>query len=173
MACMAKWEADALTGIFTFNDQFYALYGTTAGREGGYQMPADVYAREFLHPDDQGMVAEEITKALSTPDPGYFSVREHRIIRRDGAVRWITVRIRVEKDAEGRTIRTHGANQDITDRKNAEEALRKANKQLNLLSGITRHDINNQLLALNGFVSLLQRNITDTSHEKYFSCDVS
>jgi PAS domain S-box-containing protein len=169
MAHMADWELDASTGVFTFNDRFYALYGTTAEREGGYQVPAEVYAREFNHPDDQHMVGEEIAKALSTPDSGYFALREHRIIRRDGEVRWIAVRIRITKDAEGRTIKTHGANQDITDRKKAEEALIQANNKLNLLSGITRHDINNQLLSLNGFVSLLQRDLSDTSHKKYFS----
>jgi len=43
---------------------------------------------------------------------------------------------------------------DITDRKRTEEALRQANKQLNLLSGITRHDILNQLMALKGYLYL-------------------
>jgi len=43
---------------------------------------------------------------------------------------------------------------DITDRKLAEDALRQANKQLNLLSSITRHDILNQLLALKGYIKL-------------------
>ncbi|MFA5376238.1 MAG: MASE3 domain-containing protein [Dehalococcoidia bacterium] len=43
---------------------------------------------------------------------------------------------------------------DITDRKQAEEALRQANKQLNLLSSITRHDILNQLMALKGYLEL-------------------
>ncbi|MEI6839914.1 MAG: HAMP domain-containing sensor histidine kinase [Methanomicrobiales archaeon] len=36
----------------------------------------------------------------------------------------------------------------------SEEALRVANKKLNLLSGITRHDIKNQLMALKGFLEL-------------------
>lgn len=40
---------------------------------------------------------------------------------------------------------------DITDRKLAEEALIQANKRLNLLSSITRHDILNQLMALKGY----------------------
>jgi PAS domain S-box-containing protein len=43
---------------------------------------------------------------------------------------------------------------DITDQKQAEEALHKANKQLNLLSSITRHDILNQLLVLRGYLEL-------------------
>ena len=43
---------------------------------------------------------------------------------------------------------------DITDRKQAEETLRATNKKLNLLSGITRHDIRNQLLALDAYIEL-------------------
>ena len=126
MAHMADWEFDVPTGIFTFNDRFYALYGTTAECEGGYLMPVDVYAREFVHPDDGDIVADEVKNAISTPDPGYVSQLEHRIIRRDGEVRHIVVRIRITKDAEGRTIKTHGANQDITNQKRAEDAIRES-----------------------------------------------
>lgn len=38
--------------------------------------------------------------------------------------------------------------------RHSEEALRMANKKLSLLSGITRHDIKNQLMALKGFLEL-------------------
>ena len=133
MAHMADWAFDVETGIFTFNDRFYELYATTAEREGGYQMPAEVYMREFTHPDDVAIVADEITKALARPEPGYFALREHRIIRRDGEIRYIIVRIRVTKDADGRTTGTHGANQDITERKFAEEALRESEERYRTL----------------------------------------
>jgi PAS domain S-box-containing protein len=126
LAHLANWEFDVRTGIFTFNDRFYAMYGTTAEREGGYQMPAERYAREFVHPDDAGMVAEEVRKAVETHDPLFTSQAEHRIIRRDGAIRYITVRFAVTKDAAGLTIKTHGANQDITERRQAEVALQKS-----------------------------------------------
>ncbi len=43
---------------------------------------------------------------------------------------------------------------DITERKLSEEALKQANKQLNLLSSVTRHDILNQLMALKGYLEL-------------------
>ncbi|HEX3001625.1 MAG TPA: PAS domain S-box protein, partial [Methanoregula sp.] len=59
----------------------------------------------------------------ATTDPQYTSLLEHRIIRRDGEIRTIAVRIGITKDAEGRTIKTHGANQDITDIRKAEAAL--------------------------------------------------
>jgi len=131
MANMGHWEFDVPTGVFTFNDRFYTLYATTAEREGGYQMPAERYAREFVHPEDRHLVAGEVEKALSTTDPGYLSQVEHRIIRRDGEIRHIVVRIRITKDAEGRTIRTHGANQDITERKLAEESRKATQIRLN------------------------------------------
>jgi two-component system, sensor histidine kinase PdtaS len=133
LAQMADWEFDVPTGIFTFNDRFYALYGTTAAREGGYRMAADTYAKEFVHPDDSSMVAAEVNRAITTADPGYHAQLEHRIIRRDGEVRYITVRIRITKDATGRTIKTHGANQDITDRRQAEQALRESEERYRTL----------------------------------------
>ncbi|MFH0816581.1 MAG: PAS domain S-box protein [Methanobacteriota archaeon] len=130
LAHIVNWEFDVATGIFTFNDRFYAFYGTTAELEGGYQMPADVYSKGFVHPDDIHVVADEVHKAILTTDPGYVSQLEHRIIRRDGEVRHIVVRIGITKGEDGRTIKTHGANQDITERKKAELALYHANASL-------------------------------------------
>jgi PAS domain S-box-containing protein len=43
---------------------------------------------------------------------------------------------------------------DITERKRADDDLRMLNKKLSLLSGITRHDISNQLMALNAYIEL-------------------
>jgi signal transduction histidine kinase len=57
---------------------------------------------------------------------------------------------------------------DITERKRAEEALSLANKKLNLLSGITRHDINNQLTVLMGFLSILEKKQPDPTLNEYF-----
>ena len=50
---------------------------------------------------------------------------------------------------------------DITERKQAEESLRMINQKLLLLSGITRHDILNQLTALKLYLNLVMEEITD------------
>ena len=84
LAHMAYWEFDASLGMFIFNDRFYALYGTTAEREGGYRMPVDAYVKNFVHPDDIAAVRSHIEKSLLTPGPSSLSEQEHRIIRRDG-----------------------------------------------------------------------------------------
>jgi len=59
---------------------------------------------------------------------------------------------------------------DITEQKRAEDALALANKKLNLLSSITRHDIRNQLMALNTYIELSQDHIADPAElKKFFS----
>lgn len=162
LANLANWEFDVGSGIFTFNDRFYNLYGTTAEREGGYQMPAGVYAREFVYPGERELVATEVANAIAATDPNYTRRVEHRIIRRDGEVRHIVVRFGITKDAEGRTIRSHGANQDITDQKRAEETIKRHLKEISsyydnapiglavLDTGLRYIRINRSLAELNG-----------------------
>jgi PAS domain S-box-containing protein len=58
--------------------------------------------------------------------------------------------------------------EDITHRKRAEDALKQVNKKLNLLSSITRHDIKNQLLALNGYIALSEEAIGNPVELKEF-----
>jgi PAS domain S-box-containing protein len=166
---LVSWETDPGTGLFIFNDRFYGLYGTSAMREGGYLMAPEKYIKEFVHPEDRESVAAVLNRYRAPADPDGEYQMEHRIIRRDGEVRHIVVRVGISKEPGGESIRIHGANQDITERKRAEEALQQAHKKLHLLTGITRHDISNQLLTLNGFVAVLHKKVTNPALESYFS----
>jgi signal transduction histidine kinase len=56
---------------------------------------------------------------------------------------------------------------DITDRKKAEESLYKANRQINLLTGITRHDILNNVSAILSMLDLVSLKVTDDSVRDY------
>ena len=71
---------------------------------------------------------------------------------------------------------------DITERKELEKemeyhaqelhhystSLATANKKLTLLSSITRHDINNQLMILTGYLTILEKKQPDATHNEYF-----
>ncbi len=133
MAHMGHWELDLSSMEFTFNDQFYSLYGTTSEREGGAVMSAERYAREFVHPEETGLVASEIGKIMSGTYDNSPAQIEHRIVRRDGETRYIIVRFMVVKDSGGKNVKTIGVNQDITERKRVEEALRTSEERFRVL----------------------------------------
>lgn len=52
---------------------------------------------------------------------------------------------------------------DITERRRAEKAFIEINRKLNLLSSITRHDINNQLFSLKAFLELMKDSLEDSA----------
>ncbi|MEI6107179.1 MAG: CHASE domain-containing protein [Opitutae bacterium] len=167
-AHLAHWEMDTATQTFTFNDRFYALYGTTAEREGGYQMPAEVYAREFLPPEEQHHVAESIAKLLT----GKIAELEleHRIRRRDGQYRHIFVRVTVKRNATERIVGTRGISQDITARISLEQQLkvlldkagRDARAQGELLREVN-HRVTNNLTSILGLFVREQKLLEPTA----------
>jgi PAS domain S-box-containing protein len=123
MAHLGPWEYDAINDLFIFNDIFYELFHTTADEVGGYTMSSAEYARRFVYPEDVHLVGEEVRKALQADDSTFSRQLDHRIIYADGEVGYISVRFFIVKDETGRTVRTYGVNQDITERKKQEQAL--------------------------------------------------
>jgi two-component system, cell cycle sensor histidine kinase and response regulator CckA len=156
LAKIVYWELDWATEIFTFNDSFYAFYGTTAEREGGYRMSADEYGRRFILPEDIPMVQRSVERNRAGKGPEFVVDLEHRIIRRNGEVRHILARTKGFRDARGRITRCYGANQDITERKRLEDQLLQAQKTeaVGTLSAGIAHDFKNVLAAIEGFASL-------------------
>jgi PAS domain S-box-containing protein len=89
---------------------------------------AELKANPFLwlsmvHPDDRKSVLQLTPQILAT----HKSVTiEHRIVRKDGVVRWVQNTTAPKVDADGRVVSYDGLVKDITDRKEAEEALRES-----------------------------------------------
>jgi PAS domain S-box-containing protein len=130
LAKLVRWEYDVDNDMFTFDNQFYSLYGSDEEKEGGRLMSSSTYANRFIPPEEAIVVAEETAKAISTSDPNYIGEVTHTIIRTDGKRRIINVRYGLIKDVKGRTVKTYGANQDITENKRKEEALRASETKL-------------------------------------------
>ncbi|MDO9118424.1 MAG: PAS domain-containing protein [Nitrospira sp.] len=80
-----------------------------------------------LHPDDSGQVFAALQEHLQQQTP--FDV-EYRIRTNRGDFRWLRGRGRAIRDLHGEPRRMAGSCQDITDRKIAEEALRRSETQL-------------------------------------------
>ncbi len=165
LAHIVNWEADPITGTFTFNDPFYSFYSTTAEREGGYVMSRDEYVRRFVHRDDIDKFYQFVEKTRKAMEPDLISHVEHRIVDRDGKVRHIQARTRIIRGRGGSIVRIYGANQDITDRKQVEEEKRHLETQLlqvrkmealGTLAGGIAHDFNNILEGIIGFAEMIR-----------------
>lgn len=87
--------------------------------------------------------------------------RESELIHKNGQIITVFISGRIQRDTDGNFVRTHCILHDITERKKDEESLHLANKKLNLLSGITRHDILNQLTILQGYQDLSREHLKD------------
>ena len=81
-------------------------------------------------------------------------VRSTGKLRFDEKTRWFDHSLVPVRDASGNVAQVLGISRDITDRNRAEEAIREANKKINLLTSITRHDVANQITILKGYTRI-------------------
>jgi PAS domain S-box-containing protein len=116
---------DVASGLMTISPGYAAIHGLPEGTEESSR--ADWRAR--IHPEDLSRLEARFGRALAARR------REHncdyRIVRPDGEVRWIQSRSVISYDSEAGP-RLVGANIDVTDRKQAEQALEERNMQLAL-----------------------------------------
>ena len=70
--------------------------------------------------------------------------------------------------SDGQLTGVLGISRDITERKHAVDALHQANRKLSLLSSITRHDIANQMIVLNGYLINFAETQADPAQKKFF-----
>ena len=168
LAHLAPWNYDVETNLFEFDKEFYVIYGTDVAREG-LTMAPDVYAREFLHPDDAWVVKMELEKSFLSTERHYSAQLEHRIIRRDGEVRTIAVKINVLRDDAGKIVKYYGANQDITERKRSEEELAKKNEELFAINQRLQQEIFDRVQAENQLkYFIFHDNLTGLFNRFYF-----
>ena len=127
-ARIAYWEVDLNSGSVVFSNQADRIFGVD-----GNSLPRDrdsFFA--LVHPDDLAGLKSLVAKAtdsLSSYDT------EYRIVRPDGAVRWIACRGQVLPDGKGRPVRIIGLSTDITEHKESEEALRLTLAEVQKLCG--------------------------------------
>jgi signal transduction histidine kinase len=85
---------------------------------------------------------------------------EYRIRRADGSYRWFhDVGGITQRTMTGEPKKVTGVVVDVTRRKEQEEQLRQRAEQLAVLNRIVRHDINNAMSVINGWLELLRDDI--------------
>ena len=116
------WDWDVKTG----RDRWFGDLKTIFGIESDtYSGDVDDFRRR-VYPEDQELVWKAVAAARQSRKP---YAAEFRVVRLDGAVRWITARGQFYYAANGDAERMLGMSVDITERKHAEEALKKSEEK--------------------------------------------
>lgn len=145
-APIVVWDTELR--ITTFNHAFERLTGLKA---------IDVLGKHLQVLFPEGNRQQSLHLIRKTLAGEHWEVVEIPILTINGQVRTVLWNSATIMDANGNILATIAQGQDITDRLRSEEALRTANRKLNLLSSITRHDINNVMMIMDGQLALLSR----------------
>ncbi len=123
------WQVEGKDALY-LSEEWYRIYGFDPG-EG---MPAWEKRLQRVHPEDRVKWQELIDRAMR--EKSDYEV-EFRIILPDGAVKHIRTVGHPVLNASGDLVQFVGSSTDITERKQAEEALRQAQEDLARVSRVT------------------------------------
>ena len=115
--------------------------------------------QDLTHPDDIEIGLSYARQILAGEIDTYHM--EKRYFHKSGQQIWALMSVSLVRDLEGTPLYFISQIENITERKQAEDALAIVNRKLHLLSSITRHDIINQLMVLKGYLELLKLKTVD------------
>lgn len=116
-AKVGTWDWNLVTDTLLWSDHMESMFGLAKG-----QFRGTVQAfLECVHPEDRQHVIDSIDACVKQ-NRTYRA--EHRIIRPDGAERWILETGDVMRNGKGQPVRMLGVTQDITEQKRAELQIR-------------------------------------------------
>jgi PAS domain S-box-containing protein len=162
-ANLGIWDWNVQTGDVMRNDRFAEMLGYSP----------EEFERTFaqwehlVHPEDLSDAKNHLQDHLNGNSP-YYEI-EYRARCKDGKWAWIYSKGKVMvRDEDGNPVRITGIQQDITEIRHYKDALKETNKKLNLLNSVTRHDISNRIMAANGFVYILNKELSLSPKEQEY-----
>lgn len=120
-----SWDWEIPTNTIIWSPENFDLYGLEAMSAA---LKYDAWCNA-IHPDDREWVNAEVLRVVEHRLPEYYA--EFRIIHPQKGTRWLLGQGSLTYDDQGNPVRLSGINLDITERKQAEQALQHAYAKLN------------------------------------------
>jgi PAS domain S-box-containing protein len=171
IAHLGSWELDLAGNRLSWSDEVYRIFGLQP-REFVATYEAFL---EAVHPEDRAAVDAAYSDSVRDGRRSYEI--QHRVVWRDGEVRWVQEKCEHLFDSGGRVMRSTGMVQDITERKEADQLaallyhqarqeiarrqqveveLRRSNEELEQFAFVISHDLRSPLNAVTSFANQLK-----------------
>ncbi len=154
------WDYDCRTGVVFRSSGWMSMLGY---EEGAFDSSPEHWAK-IAHPGDQELAYELFRTFMEGGIE--FHEAEYRLRDAAGEWRWVASKGRIiERDASGKPARAAGTSTDITDRKEAQQALRaskeeaeRANRAKSEFLANMSHELRTPLNSVIGFANVLRKN---------------
>lgn len=144
------WVWDLEKGIVHRSDEVYRMVGCEPGQFG--TDPNEWL--KFVHPEDIPALQEASDKSVAEGTDYHL---QYRVCWPDGTLRWVDSLAKCQHDGDGKLVRMVGVMADVTKRRQADEALLRAEKLAvaGRLAASVAHEINNPLEAVANLLYLI------------------
>jgi len=162
VAHVGSWTYDLAQDRMYLSAEACRIYGVSDGTIGSYRQYL-----AWVFPEDRAALVEEWRSALAA---GRTFTHEHRVIV-GNSVRHVRLNADVICSGDGRPLRGVGTTQDVTERKQAEEVLRRSNADLEQFSYAISHDLRQPLRMISSYLQLLGTSLgngLDAEQREYF-----
>ena len=154
VAKMGSWRRDIATGAGAWSAELFNV----AGFDPALPPPSVGVFLKTVHPEDRQHILDTDDRVEKTGRSATFEFRSNPSL---GPVRYFLSNVELIRDAEGRPAALSGTQQDVTEMKRTEEALRQSEEKLrttleSIPEGVTVTDLDGIILQVNNAVLRMQ-----------------
>ena len=115
---IGSWEFDLINNLLIWSDETYRIFGL---KPQEFEATYEAFLK-YVHPDDRAAVDTAYSGSLRDGRNNYEI--EHRIVRKNGGIRFVHEKCEHVRDETGQIIRSYGMVRDITEQKLLDEKIR-------------------------------------------------